>query len=375
MTKRARPRVVTLREDVVHGGSLTVDREKGEIRGVKILGWESTNRRRYLPEAGRAARGLYEGRAVNVDHFVQAGDNRSAYDRLGKLQDVEVRADGLYGTLVVLKSHPMAERVFEAAERMPDAFGLSHNAEGRGHTDSDGIFVVEEITRVNSVDLVADPATNKSLSESKTITTTPRKMIESGKLTPAAKKALLEMAKDCQEMEEPMPVVAADPADGRQLLAQAVGLLAQSGDSADHDLAAKLMKLLKPDEPVEEEEEDEEKPVEKEDEEKPVEESRKAVQQLREELNVRDLVEDAGITFGSSAARRLFVRSLVPLAAADRKALIEDRKAQAPGKGNQDRPRSVSPRPVQEAQGAGNTLKFEGDNAAQKRLNFLRGAG
>lgn len=48
---------------------------------------------------------------------------------------------------------------------MPDAFGLSHNAQGEGD-EKDGIFVVSKIVEVRHVDVVADPATTKSLSES-----------------------------------------------------------------------------------------------------------------------------------------------------------------------------------------------------------------
>jgi hypothetical protein len=61
----------------------------------------------------------------------------------------------------------MAERICEAAERMPDAFGMSHNAQGEGEENKDGVFVVSKIVEVRHVDLVADPATTKSLSESK----------------------------------------------------------------------------------------------------------------------------------------------------------------------------------------------------------------
>ena len=61
----------------------------------------------------------------------------------------------------------MAERICEAAERMPDVFGLSHNAGGDGDYDKNGIFVVSNIVEVRHVDLVADPATTKSLQESR----------------------------------------------------------------------------------------------------------------------------------------------------------------------------------------------------------------
>ena len=53
-----------------------------------------------------------------------------------------------------------------------------------------------------------------------------------------------------------MADVPAPELDGRQLLAQAVAALVQSGDAADHDLAQKVMKLLKPEAPTPEGDDD-----------------------------------------------------------------------------------------------------------------------
>ncbi len=154
-----------LREFVL-SPAVRVDREAGVIREVKILGYASANGRRYAPEAVRRAVGLYEGIRVNVDHPPAARPEaeRSLAARFGMLRNVAVRDDGLYGDLHYLRSHPLAELTVEAAERMPEALGLSHNAEGRV-TQQAGLAVVEEIVRVRSVDLVADPATTRSLFE------------------------------------------------------------------------------------------------------------------------------------------------------------------------------------------------------------------
>ena len=149
--------------------ALSVDRAAGIIHNVKVLGLVSENGRRYLPEAVQKAADLYEGIRVNINHpDGKPSDQRSAYDRFGKLENIRwVEGEGLYGDLVFLKSHPMSERICEAAERMPDVFGLSHNAGGDGKVDKDGTFVVSEIVEVRHVDLVADPATTKSLQESR----------------------------------------------------------------------------------------------------------------------------------------------------------------------------------------------------------------
>ena len=152
--------------------ALTVDREAGIIKGIKILGFTSQNGRRYTPEACKAAISLYEGKKVNIDHPEKGPtQQRSTYDRFGKFINVRfVEGDGLFGDLLYLKSHEMAESVCEAAERkeLNDVFGMSHNAQGEGSIDKQGIFVVSRITEVRHVDLVADPATTQSLTESTT---------------------------------------------------------------------------------------------------------------------------------------------------------------------------------------------------------------
>ena len=156
-----------LLERSLQAGALSVDRDSGVIRNVKILGFDSVNQRRYLPEAVKAAVHLYEGAKVNIDHPEgHPSDERSAYDRFGRLTNVRfVEGKGLYGDLEYLKSHEMAERIVESAERMPDAFGLSHNVQGDTRQNGD-ISEVYQITKVRHVDLVADPATTRSLRES-----------------------------------------------------------------------------------------------------------------------------------------------------------------------------------------------------------------
>lgn len=144
-----------------------VDRERGVISGVKVLGTTSSNGRRYLPEAIRDAAHLYEGASVRIDHPDDPEDQRSSDSVLGWLRDVRIGDDGsLYADLHYLQSHPFAKRLVEAAERNPRLLGLSHNASGDTDVDRDGTVVVHSITEVRSVDLVADPATTRGLFES-----------------------------------------------------------------------------------------------------------------------------------------------------------------------------------------------------------------
>lgn len=158
----------TFFEFVNNGGtSLCVDRENGIIRGVKVLGLESRNNRTYLKEAVARAVGLYEGAKVNVNHPAGSPNQPRCYeDRLGMLRNVRLEQGngGLRGDFHFNPKHALAEQLIWDAEHSPENVGFSHNVEARC-TRKDGKTVVEEITRVVSVDLVADPATTRGLFE------------------------------------------------------------------------------------------------------------------------------------------------------------------------------------------------------------------
>jgi len=151
-------------------GNLKVDRVGAIVHNVKIIGFQSANDREYTPEALRQAIPMYEGVNVNIDHPDGGPDEqRSAWDRIGFLKNIKfVEGKGLYGDLHLLPSHPFTERILEAAEKMPQIYGLSHNAKGEGFEDKKTKkFVVNKVAEVRHVDLVADPATTHSLAESK----------------------------------------------------------------------------------------------------------------------------------------------------------------------------------------------------------------
>lgn len=148
------------------GQTLRADSVAGVLRGVKLLGLRSRNARRYEEGALRDAIALYEGAKVNVNH--PEGDPlgaRDYRDRLGVVRNVTVRrGEGLYGDLHFNPKHALAEQLVWDAEHAPENVGLSHNVLARTRRDDGGV-VVEAITRVQSVDLVADPATTAGLFE------------------------------------------------------------------------------------------------------------------------------------------------------------------------------------------------------------------
>lgn len=155
--------------ETVYSDSPKVNREAGTISGVRILGAASKNGREYSPEAMQQAATIYEGLGVNVNHpdRKNAGVERGVGEGIGWLSGVKYIPEqkAVVGDLNILKEHPLAGLLFEAAERNPKRFGLSHNAEGRMGTRN-GKRVVESIESVRSVDVVQNPATNTGLFES-----------------------------------------------------------------------------------------------------------------------------------------------------------------------------------------------------------------
>jgi hypothetical protein len=201
-----------------------VDRDAGVIHGVKVLGVHSRNKGGYdySPEAMKTAATLYEGITVNTNHPDRSKPNatRKVEDGIGWLRNCRVvEGDGVYADLHVLKTHPFAQPLFEAAERNPAHLGLSHNADGASVTRG-GKRIVEAIERVRSVDLVGNPATNQTLFESEapvTTKTTTIKAIFESTTDPALKSKrvkLLEMdvMADVAEMPVEVPAEGADSA-------------------------------------------------------------------------------------------------------------------------------------------------------------------
>src|SRR5262245_30899738 len=278
---RTRPRPVTrarLREAAPSLGRPQVDRDGGVIRHVKVLGLESQNGRRYTAEALRKAVTLYEGAKVNVDHPARADDPRGCDEGFGRLVHVTLEEDGLYGDLEFLRSHPLADRVCEAAERMPDAYGLSHNIDGKIERIA-GVPTVTEIERVHSVDLVRDPATTSGLFEGLTVKRVKIRAFLEGllpRLSPARQgllrrvleRSMDDLEQDGMDMDEP----AAGPAEQSpedalssgfeaSVMALVKAILAGEMDAAEgvgkiKDLIMSHQKLTAAAEPAEEQDDD-----------------------------------------------------------------------------------------------------------------------
>lgn len=155
-----------LQEITAQTASLNIDAEKGVIRNVKILGSESNNKRRYLPEALKQAVTIYEGMKVNVNHGQAPGQRRDLEDLIGVLRNVHIQEDGVFGDLHFNPKHRFADQLLWSAENDSANIGLSHDATCR-HSREGGVMIIQEITDVKSCDLVGQPATTCGLFESK----------------------------------------------------------------------------------------------------------------------------------------------------------------------------------------------------------------
>lgn len=203
MKGTSQPRKVSgvLLEDVVFSpGPHKVDRERGIIYGVKLGGRESSNnhglkgvkRTIYTPSAFEEALPMYGSAKVNVNHpardrngeILQA--DRPAEGRIGWVENARLEDGEPYGDLNLLLEHPMSARLFEAAERKPGLFAMSHHAFGDGEVRGDTYYVTK-IPQIKSVDVVADGGTTKGFFESQNM---------SKGLQKVTKKQLLEMGYD-----------------------------------------------------------------------------------------------------------------------------------------------------------------------------------
>jgi len=162
------PTCLTLREYVntpQHPGR--IDRRRGVIHGVKILGLTSRNNRRYPSETLMEAIPLYQNAKVNLNHpDGNPTEPRRYQDRFGLVRNVRVVEDeGLFADFHFNPKHLYAEQLLWDTENAPENVGFSHNIEAEVVQEND-MQIVQKIVAVRSVDLVADPATTQGLFES-----------------------------------------------------------------------------------------------------------------------------------------------------------------------------------------------------------------
>lgn len=134
------------------------------VKRVKMLGWESSNGRRYLKEAVEKALPMYENGFSYFDHPNVAP--RSFISKFGRFKNVRIEEDGLYGDYYYNADHIHAKTFEGWLKYDPSGVGFSHTVYGKIREGKDGVKEVYEITKVESIDLVDSPATTKGLFES-----------------------------------------------------------------------------------------------------------------------------------------------------------------------------------------------------------------
>jgi hypothetical protein len=95
------------------GRKLTVDRAESTVDGVKLMGWESKNKRRFSEAARQEIFNLCESAKINVNHnTADLSAPRNYGDRFGFVMSRTREADGIYGKVKVNPKHPLAEQFF-----------------------------------------------------------------------------------------------------------------------------------------------------------------------------------------------------------------------------------------------------------------------
>lgn len=336
---------VELLESTYGERKLIVDRTNHVVKGVKILGPQSRNapphNNQYPEQTRRKAAAVLEGGRCFVNHDDDArkqGQTRRYQDSFGVHKNIREEGDGLYSDFHYNPGHPVAEQFAWDAEHAPENVGFSIATNGRKRM-SGGQAIVEEILfdrAAHSIDLVCKGATTNSISESQrsqrmsTTTQTVKAALREFFKGDATKLKIVEEELPAAAVDASMPAPAegaseADPMDTgfKAMLSKLVDQYA----AGDIDLAGLIAKLKDIDKAWTKLAGDggEAAPAAE-----PATESQRTdptLGQLREELNIRDLIEDAGLKFASPVSRKAFVKSLVPLSEAERTALIDERKA------------------------------------------------
>ena len=229
------------------GIEVRVDPAAGVIHGVKIIGLASLNNRRYLPAALAQAAPLYENTKVNVNHPKGSPlSPRDYQDRIGTLRNVKMRTgEGLFADFHFNPRHALAEQLIWDAQNSPENVGFSHNVLART-TSQDGQLVVQEITRVQSVDLVADPATTRGLFEA-SLQSTGKHQASSQAAASTTSQTGLCKSDSCGALEEKNDPMDLQHCTTEQLTQQSPGLAeqltAQLMESVRHQLAPLLEQL------------------------------------------------------------------------------------------------------------------------------------
>jgi len=155
---------VRVQETVNLTADVRADREAGVLRGVRVLNRASRNGRTYVDSALRDVAELMNGKRCYADHN-EKGTNRSIRELIGIWTGGT--ADTVAGGVTAdLKIVPGEERLFDIAEKMPEAIAMSIDAEALV-SKRHGMQTVHRVTALRSIDAVNEGGTTQGLFENK----------------------------------------------------------------------------------------------------------------------------------------------------------------------------------------------------------------
>lgn len=141
-----------------------VDRAKGIIQGVKLMGFDSLNGRSY----NKPSQSLFEGVRVRLDHYAEEDDpsppSPEFGDNWGFIRNARVTESGVFGDIVYNPTHPDVPSILWWAENNPTVGGFSPITWGYESFNAAGETIMD-IVKVESVDLVDRPATTHGFFE------------------------------------------------------------------------------------------------------------------------------------------------------------------------------------------------------------------
>lgn len=144
--------------------NLTLDVENRLVLNVALAGQSSRNGYFYTDEALTAAVALYECRPVFLDHAAnrQRPHERSTRDLVGSVTNPRFVAGRVRGDIRVLETES-GQTFLKLVEAQTPGVGMSHVVLAERSPDGKS---VQRITDVISVDVVVNPATTTTFSES-----------------------------------------------------------------------------------------------------------------------------------------------------------------------------------------------------------------
>ncbi len=149
-------------EAIVFTGPVQSDRETGAVRDVPLLGPVSKNSRRYSKTAMKQAAKLFEGACIYANHR-DPDKGRDVRDLMGSVHNSRFDGEKVRGDLSIFEHH--REWAMPLIEANRPGVGMSWIGQATWKVSGDGWSDVTGITAVESVDMVAGPATVRNFSE------------------------------------------------------------------------------------------------------------------------------------------------------------------------------------------------------------------